>query len=44
MGIAPNIATETWVVKDGLIEQQVWALTPESMLKLKAAMERSEGG
>ena len=36
LGIAPVEATEIWIIKGGMIQQDVWAITPNSLKQLVA--------
>ncbi len=37
LGVAPIVATEVYVVKDGKITSETWTISPESAAKLQAA-------
>jgi len=38
LGVAPLVATEVYVVKNGKITSETWTITPESAAKLQAAI------
>jgi hypothetical protein len=42
LGVAPLVATEVYIVKNGKIASLTWTISPESLVKLQAALAKAQ--